>query len=202
MSLAAQAKILRAVESRVVQRLGSNVDRPIEVRLLAATNQDLESMMRGKKFRQDLYFRLNVVRLNLPPLRERREDIPELVEHILQELAAHRPTPVPHVESDVIQRLQGHDWPGNIRELRNVLESVLVFSSSRLIGMEDVPVEIRRTLHSGYSSVPSVLDERTKILTALASAGWNRNRAAEILHCSRMTLYRKMLRHAIATGQH
>ncbi len=199
MSLVAQAKILRAVESRVVQRLGSNLDRPIEVRLLAATNQDLESMMRGKKFRQDLYFRLNVVRLNLPPLRERREDIPELVEHILHELAAHRPTPVPHVESDVIQRLQGHDWPGNIRELRNVLESVLVFSSSRSIGMEDVPVEIRRTLRS---SLPPVLDERTKILTALVSTGWNRNRAAEILHCSRMTLYRKMVRHAIAVGQH
>jgi DNA-binding NtrC family response regulator len=199
MSLNAQAKILRAVESRVIQRLGSNVDTRIEVRLVAATNQDLESMMREKKFRQDLYFRLNVVRLNLPPLRDRREDIPELVESILHELSDRRATTVRHIENEVIHRLQRHDWPGNIRELRNVLESVLVFSSSRSIGMADVPVEISRTLRSCGKSVP---DERAKIITALVSAGWNRNRAAEILQCSRMTLYRKMVRHEIASERH
>ncbi len=196
MSLAAQAKILRAVESRVVQRLGSNCDTPIDVRLMAATNQDLEAMMREKKFRQDLYFRLNVVRLNLPPLRDRREDIPELVEHIIRDITSLEAGPVRHVEDDVIRRLQNHDWPGNIRELRNVLESILVFSSSRHIGLSDVPVEIRQTLHTSSHRSDS---DRLKILSALDSTDWNRNKAAKILCCSRMTLYRRMLKYAIST---
>jgi DNA-binding NtrC family response regulator len=196
MSLVAQAKILRAVETRVIQRLGSNVDTPIEVRLIAATNQDLELLMRTRRFRQDLYFRLNVVRLNLPPLRDRREDIPELVEKILQELAHQQGTPARRIDCEVLGRLQAHDWPGNIRELRNVVESIVVFSSSSAIGISDIPRDIRQTLRS--CSLTSA-DERGKILTALVSTGWNRNRAAEILHCSRMTLYRKMVRLSIGS---
>lgn len=196
MSLVAQAKILRAVESRVIQRLGSNVDTPIEVRLIAATNQDLELLMRARQFRQDLYFRLNVVRLNLPALRDRREDIPELAEKILQELTHQQKSLARRIDFGVLRRLQAHDWPGNIRELRNVLESIVVFSSSSTIGISDIPAEIRQTLRS-YSLTSS--EERGKILTALASAGWNRNRAAEILHCSRMTLYRKMVRLSIGS---
>ncbi len=193
MSLLAQAKILRAVESRVVQRLGSNVDTPVQVRLLAATNQDLEQLIREKRFRQDLYFRLNVIRLALPPLRERLEDIPDLAEHILLELSEGQNRPVRCIEPDVIRRLQMHPWPGNIRELRNVLECILVFCSSRSIGFSDVPEHIRQTLRSA----PALGDERSKILCALNSAQWNRSKAAEILRCSRMTLYRKMVKFAV-----
>jgi DNA-binding NtrC family response regulator len=194
MSLIAQAKILRAVESRVVQKLGSNADTPVDVRLVAATNQDLDVLTREKKFRQDLYFRLNVVRLALPPLRERSDDIPELAEHVVRELSERQKAPVRRIESDVIRRLQSYDWPGNVRELRNVLESILVFSSSRSIGLSDVPAHIRKTWRSNTAGYG---DERSRVLTALSSADWNRNKAAKILCCSRMTLYRKMAKYSI-----
>jgi len=193
MSPIAQAKILRAIESRVIQRLGSNTDTPVKVRLVAATNQDLELLIQEKKFRQDLYFRLNVVRLKLPPLREHPEDIPELTEHIVRDLSQR---PLRQVQGDVIRRFRDYDWPGNIRQLRNVLESILVFSSSRSIGLADVPPEIRETLRSSSACYE---DERSRIISALNSTGWNRNKAAEILCCSRMTLYRKMVKYSITS---
>jgi DNA-binding NtrC family response regulator len=194
MSLLAQAKILRVIETRVVQRLGSNVDTPLQIRLLAATNQDLDLLTSEKKFRQDLYFRLNVVRLNLPPLRERVEDIPDLVEHILADLSQKQSKPRYRLAGDVIRSLQMHDWPGNIRELRNVLECILVYASSRSIGLSDVPEHVRHTLRSSSTRSGK---ERSRILAALNSADWNRSKAAEILRCSRMTLYRKMERFSV-----
>jgi DNA-binding NtrC family response regulator len=193
-----QAKILRALESRVIQRLGSNVDTPVMFRVVSATNQDLEILTLQKKFRQDLYFRVNVVRLDLPPLRERAEDIPELAEHILHELSQRHKEPVRRLEGDVIRRLQRHHWPGNIRELRNVLETILVFSSSRTIGLADVPVQTRQSLSS---SAPNYDNERSRIVRALSSADGNRQKASEILHCSRMTLYRKMVKYSIASSR-
>ena len=189
MSLIAQAKLLRVVETRVVQRLGSNVDIPVQVRLLAATNQDLDLLTRQKKFRLDLYFRLNVVRLNLPPLRERPADIPELADHILHDLAHRQNKPVSRLATDVLRGLQTYDWPGNVRELRNTLECILVYSSSRSIGLSDLPEHVLHTLRSSSTCDG---EERSKILCALNSAAWNRRKAAQILHCSRMTLYRKM----------
>ena len=194
MSLAAQAKILRAVDNRVIQKLGSNVNTRVQVRLVAATNQDLEVLVQEKKFRQDLYYRLNVVRLTIPPLRERLEDIPELVDSIMRDFSPHQRQPAYNLEGDVIRRFQQYDWPGNIRELRNVLESILVFSSSRSIGVADIPAQIRHHM----KAKPPQADERSKILSALNSAHWNRNQAAKILCCSRMTLYRKMERYGIA----
>jgi DNA-binding NtrC family response regulator len=195
MSLMAQAKILRAVDARVIQRLGSNVDTRVQVRLVAATNQDLERLVDEKRFRQDLYYRLNVVRLSLPPLRERLEDIPELVLHILRDLMAKQRAGARNVEGDVVHQLQQYDWPGNVRELRNVLESILVFSSSRSIQAADIPIDIRRRLRSSKAPYS---DERSNILSALDSAYWNRNEAAKKLSCSRMTLYRKMGKYGIA----
>jgi DNA-binding NtrC family response regulator len=196
MSLVAQAKILRAVESRVVQRLGSNQDTPVQVRLLAATNHDLESLAKEKKFREDLYFRLNVVRLTLPPLRERLEDIPELVEHTLRELQQRHHGPLRRIDDDVVRKMQAYHWPGNVRELRNVLESMTVLSSSRSVGLADLPSHMKNVVRS---STPKYGDERSRIVGALTSADWNRNRAAEILCCSRMTLYRKMVKYSIPT---
>jgi DNA-binding NtrC family response regulator len=194
MSLVAQAKILRAVESRVVQKLGSNLDTPVQVRLLAATNQDLETLTREKKFREDLYFRLNVVRLALPPLRERLEDIPELVEHTMHDLQQRHQGPVRRIEEGLIRRLQAYHWPGNVRELRNLLESMVVLSQSRSVGVADLPSHVKHTLRS---SSPGFGDERSRIVAALTSADWNRNKAAAILCCSRMTLYRKMAKYSI-----
>jgi DNA-binding NtrC family response regulator len=195
MSLMAQAKILRAVETRIIQRLGSNVDRRVQVRLVAATNQNLERLVDEKRFRQDLYYRLNVVRLCLPPLRERLEDIPELVGHILRDLTAEQHAGARNVEGDLVHRLQEYDWPGNVRELRNVLETILVFSSSRSLGAGDIPADIRQRLKSSRGPCS---DERSTILSALNSSYWNRNDAAKKLACSRMTLYRKMEKYGIA----
>jgi DNA-binding NtrC family response regulator len=197
MSLVSQAKILRAIENRVIQRLGSNVDMSVRFRVVAATNQNLEELTREKKFRRDLYFRLNVVNLELPPLRERVEDIPELSEHILHGLSQEQNEPVRRLGGDLIRRLQSHSWPGNVRELRNVLESILVYSSSRSIALSDLPVQIRKILGTAKSSP----DERSSIISALRSADWNRNRAAKILHCTRMTLYRKMVKYSITDSQ-
>jgi DNA-binding NtrC family response regulator len=198
MSLVAQAKILRAIDSRVIQRLGSNVDIRVQVRLIAATNQNLELLTQEKKFRQDLYYRLNVVRLAMPPLRERLEDIPELVEHLVRDLSTQQNEATPRIESEVIRRFQLYPWPGNVRELRNVVESILVFSSSKSIGLGDIPME---TLCAVRSLGPRYDEERCKILSALASAAWNRNCAARILSCSRMTLYRKMTKYAISAAR-
>lgn len=195
MPIAAQAKILRAIESRVVQRLGSNVESRVQARLVAATNQDLERLTQEKKFRKDLYFRLNVVRIAIPPLRERLEDIPVLVEHLVREFDKGPARQARQVDADVVRLFQQHDWPGNVRELRNVIESMLVLSSSRRIGLSDVPEPIRRHLHSRQ---PRYHDERSRILAALSSSQWNRKRAAEALHCSRMTLYRKMMKYSIS----
>jgi DNA-binding NtrC family response regulator len=188
---------LRVIETKVIQKLGSNVSVPVHLRLIAATNQDLEQLISEKKFRQDLYFRLNVVRIHLPPLRDRREDIPELTEQILSDLSASTRSPVRRIQSDVLRRLQLHDWPGNIRELRNVLESILVFSSSRDVSISDVPLETRQRLRTCGALVET---ERTKIINALSSMDWNRGKAAKVLDCSRMTLYRKMRKYSINPG--
>jgi DNA-binding NtrC family response regulator len=196
MSLPSQAKILRALETRTIQRLGSNVSTPVDIRLVAATNQVLEQLVSEKKFRQDLYFRLDVVRIHLPPLRERTEDISELTEHLLSDLASQLRSPVRRIQSDVLEQLKMHDWPGNIRELRNVVESILVFSSSSTIGPSDLPLHIRTRLKT---SLQSPKGERSQILSALSSVNWNRGEAAKILRYSRMTLYRRMQKHSITS---
>jgi DNA-binding NtrC family response regulator len=198
MSLMAQAKILRAVDSRVIQRLGSNVDTRVQVRLIAATNQDLELLAQEKRFREDLYYRLSVVRLAMPPLRERQEDIPELVEHMVRDWSRQYNKRAPNIASSVIRRFRLYHWPGNVRELRNVLESILVYSSSQSIGLSNIPTDIRHTLRPPEASYE---DERSRIMSALASADWNRDHAARILCCSRMTLYRKMAKYAISSPE-
>src|SRR5262249_38339588 len=161
-----------------IQRLGSNADTPVKARLIAATNQDLELLVQEKRFRQDLYFRLNVIHLTLPPLRQHTEDIPELAEHIMCELSGSPNGAGRRIQTDVIREFQDYDWPGNVRQLRNILESILVFSCSRSIGVGDIPVEVRNILQSSSHCYGN---ERSKIISALSSVAWNRNKAAKIL---------------------
>jgi DNA-binding NtrC family response regulator len=177
--------------------LGSNVDIPVKVRLVSATNQNLEELARQKKFRDDLYFRLNVVRLELPPLRDRLADIPELAQHLMDEISHRHRLSIRSLDDGLIRRFQRYHWPGNIREMRNVLESILVLSPSRSVGVADLPSHI---LHKLRSSDEGHTDERSKILSVLTSVDWNRNEAARILSCSRMTLYRKIVKYSISTG--
>ncbi|HET8796675.1 MAG TPA: sigma-54 dependent transcriptional regulator [Thermoanaerobaculia bacterium] len=194
MSLYAQAKILRAIESRKVQRLGGNRELAVNIRIIAATNQNLEQLTSQQKFRQDLFFRLNVARLHIAPLRERLEDVPDLVMHMLVELAQRADRRIDEVDASFLEPLQRYAWPGNIRELRNVVESTIVFGSSHRITRRDLPPYLRALFASEERKQAS---EREKILGALRAAGWNRNEAARLLGCSRMTLYRKMVKYEL-----
>jgi DNA-binding NtrC family response regulator len=188
-----QAKILRAIESRKVTRLGGVHDIPLDIRVVAATNQDLEALAARGRFRQDLYFRLNVVRIHLQPLRERTEDLKPLVRHILDELNTASGRAV-EIDAALVAGFATYLWPGNIRELRNVVESAFAFCTSGRITPADLPPEVLQKL--GIPLDPTDT-ERDRVLHALSSAKWNKSEAAKLLHWSRMTLYRKMSRYGI-----
>ena len=191
MSLSAQAKILRVLERKEVSRLGGVEQKHIDVRFVAATNQDLESMADRGAFRRDLYYRLNVARVELPPLRERREDIPLLVEHYRRRLSG---GDVTRISEECLRRITGYDWPGNIRELKNVLESVFLHCQAGEAREEDLPRRVREAGEQDCSLAP---DERERLVQALCATQWNKSRAAERLHWSRMTLYRKMAKYRV-----
>jgi len=195
---AGQAKLLRALESRRVRPLGAQAERTLDVRVVAATNQNIERQVEQQLFRLDLYFRLNVVRLDLPPLRARREDLPYLVRYHVTQLCTLMSRPIVRVTPKLMSRLMEYDWPGNIRELRNILEGTLVHVSGNTVDLDDTPRFVRERLCSAPAAGSS---ERNRILDALNSADWNKSKAAQILHCSRMTLYRKMVRYGIEGGE-
>jgi DNA-binding NtrC family response regulator len=194
MTLYSQAKILRAIESRRVQRLGSNREIAVNIRIIAATNQNLEQLTSQQKFRQDLYFRLNVARLHLPPLRDHVEDLPELVQAVVSELAARAERRIDAIDDSFVEPLLRYGWPGNVRELRNVIESTLVFGTSSRITRRELPPYLRALFASEERKRES---DREKIVAALAAANGRRNEAAALLGCSRMTLYRKMVRYEL-----
>jgi DNA-binding NtrC family response regulator len=190
----AQAKMLRAIETREVHRLGGRGAIPVDVRVVAATNQDLERTVDEGRFRKDLYFRLNVARVHLPPLRERRADIPAILDHYLRTLNANVPGPVAGFAPGALEALVAYDWPGNVRELKNLVESVFVAPPSGPIAVEDLPPGFRARLNR-YCALPN--DERARLMDALLAADWNKSRAAEMLHWSRMTVYRKMAKYSV-----
>ncbi len=195
MSPYAQAKILRVTENKEFQKLGSSATTPVNVRFVAATNQDLESLVREGKFRKDLFFRLNVGRAHLPPLRERREDIPALVTHYLRLSASHFGGKVRMLTDDAWSYLLNYGWPGNIRQLKNVLEMVSIQTVDEEITAQQLPAflfEDCAELTGGLS------EERKRLLSALSATNWNKSRAAEKLQWSRMTLYRKMAKHQVS----
>jgi DNA-binding NtrC family response regulator len=191
MSLSAQAKILRVLEKKEVARLGSAQQRKINIRFVAATNQDLESMADHGSFRKDLFYRLNAARVELPPLRDRREDIPRLVEFYRNRLGS---GDVTRLSEDCMQRLSSYNWPGNIRELKNVLESLFLHCSSNEVQLEELPGRFQQAMD--HENVLTT-DERERLVNALCTTHWNKSRAAEIMSWSRMTLYRKMAKYRI-----
>jgi DNA-binding NtrC family response regulator len=197
MSPYAQAKVLRAIENREIQRLGGKGSIPLDIRLLAATNQDLEQLVSAGKFRKDLYFRLSVARIQLPPLRDRKEDIPCLFEHYIAELNRRFGLKVEGFTEEALAYLLDYDWPGNVRELKNLLEATFVTLPSRRIGIMDLPEPFRERSRQAEGPLP---DERERVLSALVSTQWSRRKAAEQLHWSRMTLYRKMLKYDLIRG--
>src|SRR5213079_1393893 len=133
MSLSAQAKVLRALEEGVISRVGSGKPLEVDVRVIAATNKDLKAEIAAGRFRDDLLYRLNVVPIEVPPLRARRGDIPQLVQHFVEQLTRRGGLPPKHLDKEAVQRLAAHDWPGNIRELRNAVERLLILASGPVV---------------------------------------------------------------------
>ena len=194
-SLSIQAKLLRAIESRTIYRLGSTRQVALDVRIITATNQDLERATAEGRFRKDLYYRLNVVRIELPPLRDRVEDVPLLVAHYLRQLNRELGMGVRGLSPRGIDVLCAYSWPGNVRELRNVIEALLVSLAPETSGIVDVPPEVIRRLAVAVSAPAT---ERERLLHVLTETKWNKSRAATQLRCSRMTLYRRLHRYNIA----
>jgi DNA-binding NtrC family response regulator len=195
-----QAKLLRVLEDRKVRRLGSKVETPVDVRVLAATNKDPQQAVADGHLRQDLYYRLNVFHIHLPPLRDRKQDLPLLAEHILRDMNVKHSRQVRGMQSDVTELFQGYSWPGNIRELRNVLERALIVCDRDLIGRAHLPEDFGRGRAAGSSDLSSLrfppgatVDavERELILQTLAATS-NKTRAAESLGISLKTLHNKL----------
>jgi DNA-binding NtrC family response regulator len=191
LSPALQAKLLRVVQDREVRPLGAATARRVDVRILAASNRDLGAMVDAGAFRRDLYYRLRVFAIPLPPLRQRREDIPLLVEHFVARFNRTHATAFAPPTPAAMRPLLEHPWPGNVRELENVLESLLVLASARDVDLAAV-LGRRQTDAHGF-----VVDERARILRVLDDHRWNRQRAAAALGISRVTLWRRMERHGI-----
>lgn len=198
MSPYSQAKILRTIERKEVYRLGGNGRIPVDVRVTAATNQDPERLVAEGKFRKDLYYRLNVARVNLPLLRDRKEDIPRLLEHFIRELNRQFGREVEGFTEEALESLLRYNWPGNVRELKNVLEATFINLPSRKIAFMDLPNPFRMRLKE-TEGLPK--NERDRVLSALFATNWNKSKAAQKLHWSRMTLYRKMAKCHISTSQ-
>jgi two-component system, NtrC family, response regulator AtoC len=192
-----QAKLLRALETGRVMPVGSTKEKPVDVRVLAATNADLMRAVEEKRFRPDLFYRLNVVRIDMPPLRERPEDLSPLIRSLLDRLCAEHGLPIPQVEESAIAAMQRYSWPGNVRELRNMLESILILGQKPVLTEIDLPELIRRGSADAIHSVDLDAAERETIERALAQCTGDRNKAATLLNVSVRTLYRKMARYGL-----
>jgi DNA-binding NtrC family response regulator len=180
-----QAKLLRVIEQREVQRLGALRPETIDVRFLAATHRDLLAEVGRGTFRQDLYFRLNGITLRVPPLRERREQIPKLARELLERAARGLGRKPPRLDAEALERLAAHPWPGNVRELRNVVERALVLCDD-VLGPEHLQFD-------GAPPVPAeAADERVRIMDALGRCGGNQTKAAQLLGMSRRTLTNRL----------
>jgi DNA-binding NtrC family response regulator len=197
-----QVKLLRVLQNREIERVGESKTRPVDVRLVAATNADLEARVRKGTFRDDFYFRLKVVTVDMPALRDRRSDIPALAEHFRALYAEQHRRPVTGIDPAALELLRGHDWPGNVRELENVIEAAVVLAEGPVITSavlpselggshrdEDLPDDDAIRIPAG-TALPDA--ERTIILDTLRRTGGNKTRAARILGIGLRTLYRKL----------
>ena len=198
--LSLQAKLLRVLEEKEFYPLGSRKITRVDVRIIAATNQGLEEMVGAKRFREDLFYRLNVIRLELPPLRERRADVPLLIDHILRRLSSARKAQAIRISEEAMEILLNYDYPGNVRELENILEHALIICQEEVIELKHLPIFIRKAMPAaGPGENPSELEgtpsEKKRIFEALKRHHWQRKEAARELHMDRTTLWRKMKRY-------
>ena len=202
-----QAKLLRVLEERSVRRLGGTKSVAVDFRLISSTNRNPDAAVKEGRLRQDLYFRINTVSIVVPPLRERREDIPVLVRAFLDRYTAKHGREVEGIEPEAYRRMLAHAWPGNVRELQHAIERAVLVSRSKEIGLEDLPEALQqapRDALAGPAVAPSAVPagsleaiERASILKALETTRWNKQAAAALLGLRRPTLYSKMRKHNI-----
>jgi DNA-binding NtrC family response regulator len=203
MPLGLQPKLLRALQERTVRPVGGDHEMPIDVRVVAASNRDLETAIEERKFREDLYYRINVIHVELPPLRARGADVLLLAQHYLEHFAAQSQKDVRSLDPEAAERLSAYSWPGNVRELANCLERAVALTRNESIGNADLPEKIRnyRTSHVLVAAsdpselVPLEEVEKRYILRVLEAVGGNKTLAAQVLGLDRKTLYRKLDRY-------
>ena len=189
-----QVKLLRVLQEKQIERVGSSEPIDVDTRVIAATNKDLEKEMKEGRFREDLYYRLNVVHIFIPPLRERREDIPLLVDHFVKEFEAENGKVISSIEPKARNAIYNYDWPGNIRQLRNCIESAVVMTSDNILHFEDLPFKEKGESEVIKIPVGSTMENAEKeiIIKTLNHENNNKKRVADILGIGRKTLYRKL----------
>lgn len=198
MSLAAQSKVLRALEEEEIQRIGGTRTFKLDVRVIAATNKELEREIEKNQFRQDLFYRLNVIPIVAPPLRDKKEDIPILVQHFVEQFCDENGKPIKRVSPEAISVLKNHDWPGNVRELRNIVERLIIMVESDVISASHVlaaiHVDHQQVHREGAKSLRDMVDEYEKklILMELDANSGNVSQTAKNLNIDRANLYRKL----------
>ncbi|MBQ7651773.1 MAG: sigma-54-dependent Fis family transcriptional regulator, partial [Victivallales bacterium] len=210
-SMPTQVKLLRVLENRTFERVGGSEQIPMKARLIAATNRNLAAMVKDGAFREDLFYRLNVVTIEIPPLRKRKEDIPPLLDFFLKRNGDAKARGIVAFSNEAVNMLTAYDWPGNVRELRNCVERMTVFSRGPVLTLGDVPAEIRQSIAMQFEQeknspaqpvvATEALDvksnEKALILKVLEDCKGNRSHAAEKLNISRRTLQRKLHEYGI-----
>ena len=190
-----QAKLLRVLQERSLERLGSNNPVPVDIRVICATNRNLEQMVQAGTFRQDLFFRISVLKIELPPLRNRTDDIPVLAEYFVRRFASAHGKEIRGVSPGFLNALASHDWPGNVRELQNVIERSVVLADNKRLGVEDLPAELNRlgaiseTPRGAYQDAVRSF-KRELVRAALRLSSGNKLKAAQELQISRCYLHR------------
>ncbi|NWG01840.1 MAG: sigma-54-dependent Fis family transcriptional regulator [Syntrophaceae bacterium] len=198
MPLTLQAKLLRMIEEKEVRPLGDTNSYPIDVRIISTSNRDIESSIKQGRFREDLYYRLKVIDIEMPPLRERKEDIPLLIQHFIKKFSEEMKKNISGISEETLKRLLNYPWPGNVRELENVIQRAITLTRYETILLEDLPitltVEKEESLIEKGAKERYTIDqlEREYIKRVLLEAGGNKSKAAEILGLDRKTLYRKL----------
>jgi transcriptional regulator with PAS, ATPase and Fis domain len=194
-----QLRLLRVLETMEFERVGDATPVKVDVRVVAATNRDLNQRAADGDFREDLYYRLKVVEIKLPPLRERADDIPILVKHFLALFNQKFGKKIKDLSTDVWAMFNSYGWPGNVRELENTLEHAFICCHESVITVNDLPAEFKKLQGSAPNAVPMTEEEEADaIRRTLRKAHWNKSRAAELLGISRRTIYRKMQKYGIA----
>ena len=195
MSLVAQAKILRTIENKEAYRIGGLRQIPIDVRIIAATNRNIDKLIENKQFREDLFYRLNVAHVFIPPLRDRKEDLEQLIDYYISLFNRRFSRSIKGFTDEAKEALFTYHWPGNVRELKNLIETAFINLPDGMVEYMDLPAQFKTRFNTSRNLK---LNERDRLLQALYTTGWNKSKAARKLRWSRMTLYRKMAKYAIA----